>query len=127
MCPQRSRSKFFRSGQKTDGLYRIAGEALKCPELRANIAACKISLAEAHRVLGHISYGAVKSAIKAGQVSGIQIDENTDEVFCDACAKAKPHHKPFPDHAQNCAEKLGERVRRVQCSFEYSKVKDSAR
>jgi hypothetical protein len=89
--------KFFAQVGKTGGLYRIAIEAPTRPEPSANTVVRKMSLAEAHRVLGHISYGAVKHAIKSGQISRIQIDENSDEVFCDACAKAKPHRKPFPE------------------------------
>jgi hypothetical protein len=67
-------------------------------------------LVEAHHVLGHISYSAVKHAIKSGQISGIQINENSNEVFCDACMKAKPHCKPFPDQAKNHAENFGKRI-----------------
>jgi hypothetical protein len=31
-------------------------------------------------------------------------------VFCDACAQAKPHRKPFPDQASNRATEFGERI-----------------
>ena len=70
------------------GLYAMQESAAMSH--KANVAVRQLSLAEAHRVLGHISYGAVKFAIKNGYVEGIELDENTGEDFCDACAQAKP-------------------------------------
>jgi hypothetical protein len=69
-----------------------------------------MSLHEAHQTLGHISYGAVKHAIKSGVINGIELDDTSDEVFCDACAQAKPHRKPFPQEARTRAKVFGERI-----------------
>ena len=94
--------------QKRDRLYRLQLE-LEQPKV-ANIAVKKVSLADAHRILGHVSYGAVRHAIRTGAVEGLEIDENSPEEFCEACAKAKPHRKPFPKEASNRAKKFGERL-----------------
>jgi hypothetical protein len=89
-----------------NGLYRTQ---CRHPEtLYASIAVRKLTLAEAHRVLGHINYGLVKHAIRTGLVNGLQLDENSGKEFCDACAMAKPQCKPFPDMAQNQATEYGE-------------------
>jgi hypothetical protein len=89
-------------------LYRV--DAKGRHPLHANAVVKKLSLYEAHRALGHISYGAVKHAIKSGQLTGIALEEGSEEVFCEACAQAKPERKPFPDKAKNRATKFGERI-----------------
>jgi hypothetical protein len=99
--------KFITQVKKTKGLYHAATKALTQPALRMNMAAHKMSLAEAHHVLGHISYKAVKHAIRSGQVSGIQINNNA-KAFCNACTKAKPQNKPFPDYTKNCVRNFGD-------------------
>jgi hypothetical protein len=78
--------------------------------LHANAAVKRMSLAEAHRVLGHISYGAVKQAIHSGRITGIELEEGSVEIFCEACTKAKPHRKPFLHKARNRSEVFGERI-----------------
>ncbi len=62
-----------------------------------------------HRWLGHISYRAVH-AIASGEITGIEIDKNSEEEFCDACTGAKIHRAPFPDQASNRATEFGERI-----------------
>jgi hypothetical protein len=72
------------------GLYAVrtpSDHLVQC----ANIATQRISLAEAHRIMGHISYGAVRDAIHLGQVKGIELDDSTTPEFCEACARAKQH------------------------------------
>jgi hypothetical protein len=90
-----------------NGLYR----AQRCHpnHLYASIAVRKLTLAEAHRVLGHINYGSVKHAIRTGLVMGLELDETSVEEFCEPCVMAKSHRKPFPDKAQNRATEYGER------------------
>ena len=65
---------------------------------------------EAHRLLGHINYAAVKHSISTGKVRGIELDSTSDAVFCEACAQAKPHRLPFPEKATNRAKAYGERI-----------------
>jgi hypothetical protein len=81
------------------GLYSI-GNGLTRGH-RANTAVQKLTLAQAHRVFGHINHRAVRDAIRFGLVSGIELDDDADDEFCDACAQAKPHRKPFPKKAKN--------------------------
>ena len=62
-------------------------------------------ISEAHRKLGHISSVAIKHAVSKGFITGITLDDNTKPEFCDACAKAKSAHKPFPQESEIRAEK----------------------
>jgi hypothetical protein len=38
------------------------------------------------------------------------LKDDSEPEFCEACAQAKPHRQPFPDHAQNRAENFGDRI-----------------
>jgi hypothetical protein len=71
----------------------------------ALLATQKLTLAQAHKVLGHIHYRAILDGIRLGNIQGIELSD-TEEVFCEACVKAKPHHKPFPQQAENRAEEF---------------------
>ena len=105
--------KIVAPDEKTIGRIPLSGSLYKIeskPTHSANVAVVKMSLYEAHRALGHISYGAVKQAIKSGRIAGIEVDESSEVVFCEACAKAKPHRKPFPQQANNRAKAFGERI-----------------
>src|ERR1700722_7392998 len=93
-----------------EGLYQASVKPVPDDTMRANLATTKVSLAQAHRILGHVSYGSVKHAISSGKVTGIQINDDTAESFCEACAQAKPHRKPFPKAAQHRAMEYGERI-----------------
>ena len=90
------------------GMYSI-GAGFKAGQ-RANTAIQKLSLTEAHRVMGHVAHNSVKNAIRSGVVTGIELDDTKDPDFCEACAKAKAHRKPFPQQATNRASELGERI-----------------
>jgi hypothetical protein len=48
--------------------------------------------------------------ISAGMVEGIELDPNSTEEFCEACAKAKSARQPYPHESSTRAEKYGERV-----------------
>jgi hypothetical protein len=63
-----------------DGLYRIATSKDKD---YANVTSSKISINEAHRKLGHISYDAIKNAVSKEYITGIELD-----------AESKPVQKP---------------------------------
>src|SRR3984957_18516231 len=92
----------------THGLYRVVTQ--NTGKQRANAVVQKLTLTEAHRVLGHISHGAVKAAVRDELITGIELDETEPAAFCDACAQAKPHRKPFPKVASSHASELGGRV-----------------
>ena len=70
----------------------------------------KMSINEAHRKLGHMAQSAVKYAITKGMIAGIELDLDSKVEFCEACAKAKLAHQPFPKESETRAEKFGERV-----------------
>jgi hypothetical protein len=42
-------------------------------------------------------------------IIGIELAD-TEEVFCKACAQAKPHRKPFPQQAENHTENFGDLI-----------------
>ena len=94
----------------SDGLYKIASPIATDTKNMANIASGKMSLSQAHRKLGHISYSAIKHAISQGFIAGIELDPESKPDFCDACAKAKSAHQPFPKESESRVEKFGERV-----------------
>ena len=70
----------------------------------------KVTIAEAHRKLGHIAHAAVKHAVSTGIITGIELDQNSKPEFCEACAKAKAARRPFPKYSHTRATKYGERV-----------------
>lgn len=41
---------------------------------------------------------------------GIFINPESSKEFCEACVKAKPERKPFPQEAYTCATKLRSRI-----------------
>jgi hypothetical protein len=69
----------------------------------------KLTLAQAHIALGHINCQAILEGIRLGNIVGIELVD-TEEVFYEACAQAKPHHKPFPQQAENCTEDFGDLI-----------------
>jgi hypothetical protein len=85
-----------------DRLYHLSVTKEDKPTAQyANVALRKLTMYEAHHTLGHIHYAAVKHAMKSRMVIGLDVDLETEEKFCEACAKAKPHRKPFPNEASN--------------------------
>jgi hypothetical protein len=93
----------------SEGLYRIASADAKSQGYAAT-ASGKMSISEAHKKLGHISYGAITHAISKGLITGIELDTASKPEFCEACAKAKSARQPFPKESKTRATKYGERV-----------------
>ena len=94
----------------SDGLYRLATRSSTNPSAHANIASAKMTIQEAHLEFGHIAHDAIKYAIAKGLILGIELDLTSKPEFCDACAKAKASHQPFPKISYTRAEGYGERV-----------------
>ena len=94
---------------ESHGLYRptVANDAGLD---HGNAAITKMTLMEAHQKLGHAVCAAVKSMVSKGLVTGIEIDSNSKEEFCEPCAKAKAARKPFPKESHTRASRFGERV-----------------
>jgi hypothetical protein len=91
-----------------NGLYKVNEKSSSLES--ANVAVQKVSLAEAHQIMGHVSHSAVKATIAKGRIVGIVLDDSNSTEFCDACAQAKPHRKLFPKEAKNRAKEFGERI-----------------
>jgi hypothetical protein len=89
----------------SEGLYRITNTTE-----HANAASGKLTISEAHRKLGHISYNAIKVAVSKGYIAGIELENDSKPDFCDACAKAKSARQPFPKESHTRATNYGERV-----------------
>ena len=91
-------------------LYKIAAPKQSNTRETANIASAKMSINQAHRKLGHISYCAIKHAITQGFIASIDIDPDSKPDFCEACATAKSARQPFPKESETRAENFGEQV-----------------
>ena len=111
MCTMKNpTSQIIATIPNSDGLYKIASPIATDTKNMANIASGKMSLSQAHRKLGHILYSAIKHAISQGFIAGIELDPESKPDFCDACAKAKLAHQPFPKESGSRVEKFGEQV-----------------
>ncbi|KAF9799838.1 hypothetical protein IEO21_10490 [Rhodonia placenta] len=94
------------------GLYPILPTPvkLKAPHPAALTAATSLTLHELHCRMGHAYPPALKKMIQDGVVTGIRL-ENTDQVFCEICAKAKQPREPFPpERSSPQADHYGARV-----------------
>ena len=80
----------------SDGLYRLTANELDQQTDYANMASVTMDINAAHRKLGHISHTAVNHAITSGSIAGIKLDTTSKPNFCEACAKSKANHHPFP-------------------------------
>ena len=94
----------------SEGLYRVLAETHSTTQHTAIAAVEKMSIAEAHRKLGHISSDGIKHAVSKGFITGIDLDETSKPEFCDACEKAKSACQPYPKESDTRAEKYSDRV-----------------
>ena len=100
----------------SDGLYQLSANIATTIsdeqyQMYVNIVWKPLSLYELHCHLSHIHYGAVQDVIQKGLVEGLQIDPNdTEEIFCEACASGKLTTKLFPQESLTCAKEFGKRV-----------------
>ena len=65
----------------SDGLYRVVATK---PNAKGNYAATasgKMSISEAHRKLGHLSYWAISHAVSKGFITGIELDSDSKPEF----------------------------------------------
>ena len=93
------------------GLYRLVAALAGEPMTEhASVATTRMTLYEAHRKLGHVSYTSVRNMVRTGMVTGIELDLSSKEEFCEACAKAKSDTQPYPKESTTRAENYGQRV-----------------
>jgi hypothetical protein len=76
----------------------------------ANLARQKLTIADLHRKLGHVSQEGLLTAIKKGLVTGVNVDITSQPEFCDVCVKAKSVRKLFPKESTSRALTYGEMV-----------------
>lgn len=96
----------------SDSLYKIATPEESNTKNTANIASGKMSISQAHKKLGHISYSAIKHVILQGFIAGIELNPESKPDFCNTCAKAKSAQQPFPKESEARAKKFGKQVHR---------------
>jgi transposase InsO family protein len=81
-------------GIGADGLYSVTR---KLPSVKAySVKKKKLTLMEAHRILGHIDPDSVKRMVRDGVVDGIEIDPKSKEEQCEACIRGKIAKTPMP-------------------------------
>ena len=108
MCTiKNSKSQTIATIPHSDGLYKIATPKQAKIKDTAIIAAKKMSISQAHRKLGHISYSAIKHGISQGFIAGIELEPDFKLGFCKACAKAKSAQQPFPKESETRAKRFG--------------------
>ena len=91
------------------GLYWLVAAIAREPTTKqANVAVTRMSLYEAHRKLGHVSYPAVKNMVQTGMVTSIELDPTSKEEFCEDCAKAKSATQTYPQESSTRATEYGE-------------------
>ena len=73
----------------SDSLYHLTTKS-------STSLSAKMTIQEAHLKFGHIAHDAIKYAIIKGLILGIELDLTSKPKLCDACAKAKASHQPFP-------------------------------
>ena len=61
-----------------------------------------------HRILGHISIGAVKTLKNNNLVTGMEVDRNKEPTQCTACIQGRQTVEPFPKRAEDDVTQIGE-------------------
>lgn len=75
------------------------------------LASDKITLFQLHTLMGHADQNALKHAVKAGTITGIDLDMSSEPQFCEVCVQAKAARKPIPKVALNPRpKKYGDKV-----------------
>jgi hypothetical protein len=67
-----------------------------------------MTISKAHRRLGHIAHSAIRHAVTNDLITGINLNMSSKPEFCEACAKAKLAHQPFPKESETRAEKFSD-------------------
>ena len=64
-----------------------------------------------HRRLGHISVDAIRTLIRAGSITGVQVIDDFPPFICDSCEYAKTTRKPIrKERAEPPAQSFGDEV-----------------
>lgn len=70
----------------------------------------KLTLYEAHCILGHVSQPVIKHMVEKGLVKGLDVDTKIPQEFCEVCVRAKVTYQSFPEEMKNRATKYGDLV-----------------
>jgi hypothetical protein len=70
-----------------------------------------LSVMELHRRLGHIAATSARKLVKSGAVTGVKIDPESKEVYCNVCLFARATRQPIPSvRIRPPAEKFGNEI-----------------
>jgi hypothetical protein len=89
-----------------NGLYTVVAQN----KHHAATARGKLTICDLHRVLGHVSQLAIKSAVEKGLIEGVEFDSTSKPEFCDGCEKGKATRQPFPKESKRRATAYGELI-----------------
>jgi hypothetical protein len=92
---------------QVQGLYSVVTVNQKQHD---NLARQKLTIADLHCKLGHVSQEGLLAAIRKGLVTSVNIDLTSQMEFCEVCVKAKSAWKPFPKESTSRALTYGEMV-----------------
>lgn len=59
-----------------------------------------------HRKMGHLNYQDLWNCQRSNAVSGLELSERPDNIFCDVCTKGKMTRAPFPKKSERKTEML---------------------
>ena len=98
----------FAEGHKVRHIYLMCAQIH--PAIHTNFAAVAKpkSWDEWHHILSHVNTGAIKLMKTGNLVLGMDVDTSTPVSQCVACIQGKHHVNPFPKHAEDAAEPVGD-------------------
>jgi hypothetical protein len=86
-------------GHMTKGLYKLDTRAQLYPKTRVHTVQerLKADWMTWHRRYGHIACSGLKRLCQENLVDGLEVNQDSPIVDCEACIQAKQVCKPFPD------------------------------
>jgi hypothetical protein len=97
-------------GHMTKGLYKLDTQAQLYPKTQVQTVRerLKTDWMTWHRRYGHIACSGLKRLCQENLVDGLEVDQNSPIVDCEACIQAKQVRKPFPDSIDERSKDPGE-------------------
>ncbi|KAF7334060.1 Retrovirus-related Pol polyprotein from transposon TNT 1-94 [Mycena venus] len=86
------------------GLYRAVSSAtapVTSPIIEATYLASRtVTISELHRRMGHINHDDLRAAVKAGTITGVNLDMDSKPQWCEVCVQAKAKRQAIPKKAK---------------------------
>ncbi|KAF7367236.1 Retrovirus-related Pol polyprotein from transposon TNT 1-94 [Mycena sanguinolenta] len=86
------------------GLYRAtnseSAEAAYTQVETSYLASKMITISEFHRRMGHVNHDDLLAAVKAGTITGVNLDLESKPQWCATCIQAKAARQPIPKKAK---------------------------